>query len=96
MGETLLAPLPVIVAAVRAVFQLMLNVAGMRMRRSFAAVMLGVAASVTVIAAMAVGPWPTTKRWFAAEATVGGVATWIVRLSLAAVPPPEPETTSCR
>ncbi len=96
MGATLPAPLPAIVAVVRAVFQLMLNVAGMRMRMSFAAVMLGVPASVTVIAAVAVAACPTRNSWFAADAIAGGAATWIVRLSSAAVPPVAPEITSCR
>src|SRR2546425_8847965 len=40
-------------------------------RMSLAAVMLGVAASVTVIALIAVAAWPTTKTWFAADAIVG-------------------------
>ena len=91
----MLAPLPVIVAAVRAVFQLMLNVAGMRMRISCAAVMPGVAASVTVMALIAVAACATTKSWFAADAIVG-CTIWIVRLSLAAVLPPDPEITACR
>ena len=82
-------------AVVSAVFQLMLTAAGIRIRMSLAAVMLGVAASVTVIALIAVAAWPTTKTWFAADAIVGAT-TWIVRLSLAFVPPPAPETTSCR
>ena len=73
----------------------MLNDAGIRMRRSFAAVMPGAAASVIVIALIAVGAWPTTKTWFAADAIVG-CTIWIVRLSLALVAPPGPVTTSCR
>ena len=95
MGDTLPAALPVSVAVVSAVFQLMLNAAGMRIRMSFAVVMVGVAASVTVIAAIAVGACATTKTWFAADASVGATI-WMVRLSRAAVPPPGPETTSCR
>src|SRR5437762_9197278 len=73
----------------------MLNDAGIRIRRSVAAVMVGVAASVTVTALIAVGAWPTTNTWFAADASVGAPI-WIVRLSLAFVPPPAPPTTSCR
>src|SRR6266566_61887 len=72
----------------------MLNDAGIRTRMSLAAVMLGVAASVTVIAAIGVAAWPTTKTWFAADASVGATI-WTVRLSRAAVPPPAPATTSC-
>ena len=64
-------PLPVIEAVVSAVFQVMLNVAGIRMRMSLVAVMLGVAASVIVIALIAVGAWPTRKTWSAADAIVG-------------------------
>ena len=90
------APLPVSVAVVSAVFQLMLNVAGMRIRMSFAAVIVAVAPSVTVIGLIVVGACPTTKTWFAADAIVGGGTTWIVRLSPAFVPPPAPVTTSCR
>ena len=89
------APLPAIVAVVSAVFQVMLNNTGMRMRMSCAAVMVGVAASVTVIGLSAAGGCPMTKTWFAADAIVGATI-WIVWLSLAAVPPPDPETTSCR
>ena len=59
------------------------------------AVMLGVAASATVTGLIAVAACPTTNTWFAAEASVG-CTTWIVRLSLAFVPPPAPVTTSCR
>src|SRR6266545_3955911 len=95
MGETLMAPVPVIVARVSAGFQVRFTVAGMRMRRSFAAVMVGTAASVTVIAAIAVGACATTKTWFAAD-TIVGARIWIVRLSVAAVAPPSPATTSCR
>ena len=95
MGDTLLAAPPESEAVVSAVFQIMLSVAGMRMRMSCAAVMLGVAASVIVIALMAVAACPTTNSWFAA-ATIVGCTTWIVRPSLAAVPPPDPETTSSR
>src|SRR5207244_4121510 len=86
---------PVSVAVVSAVFHVMFTVAGMRMRRSVAAVIVARPASVTVIGLIAAGAWPTTKLWFAAEAIVGATI-WIVRLSLAAVPPPAPETTSCR
>ena len=93
--ETLLFPLPVIEAAVSAVFQVMLTEAGMRIRMSPAAVMVGVAASVTVMALIAVAAWPTRKSWFAADAIVG-CTTWTVRLSRAAVPPPGPVITSCR
>src|SRR6266516_992998 len=82
-------------AVASAVFQVRFDVAGLRIRMSFAAVMLGVAASVTVIAPIAVAAWPTTKSWFAADAIVGWT-TWIVRLSLAFVAPPAPVTTSCR
>src|SRR5947208_11540073 len=56
----------------------MVTVAGIRMRMSFAVVMVGVAASVTVIAAIAVAAWPTRNNWFAADASVGA-ATWMVR-----------------
>src|SRR6266516_655267 len=73
----------------------MFYVAGIRMRMSCAAVMVGVAASVTVIAAIAVAGWPITKPWFAADVMVGATI-WMVRLSVAAVPPPAPETTSSR
>ena len=68
------APLPVIVAVVSAVFQVMLNVEGMRMRMSFAALMVGVAASLTVIGLIAVGGCPTPNVWFAAEAMVCAAA----------------------
>ena len=95
MGATFPAPLPVSVAVVSAVFHVRATVAGMRIRRSLSAVMLGVAASVTVIGLIAVAAWPTTNTWLAAEASVG-CTTWIVRLSLAFVPPPAPVTTSCR
>ncbi len=95
MVATLLAALPVIVAVVTAVFQVMLNVAGIRMRRSPVAVIVGVAASVTVTGLIAVAAWPTTNTWFAAEANVG-CTIWIVRLSVAVAPPAAPETTSCR
>ncbi len=84
-----------IVAVVSVVFQVMLSVTGMRMRRSLAAVMVGLTASVTVIGLIAVGAWPTTKSWFPAEETVGATI-WIVRLSVAFVAPPDPVTTSCR
>src|SRR5437762_13512151 len=73
----------------------MLNDAGIRIRRSVAAVMVGVAASMTVTALIAVGAWPTTNTWFAADASVGAPI-WIVWLSLAFVPPPAPPTTSYR
>ena len=89
------AALPMIVAVVSPEFQVMLDVAGIRMRRPFAAVMLGVAASVTVIGLIAVAACPTTKSWFAADAIVG-CTTWIVRLSRETALPPEPEMTSCR
>src|SRR6266545_3250459 len=84
MGETLMAPVPVIVARVSAGFQVRFTVAGMRMRRSFAAVMVGTAVSVTVIAAIAVGACATTKTWVAAD-TIVGARIWIVRLSVAVV-----------
>ena len=84
-----------IVAVLSAVFQVMLTEAGMRMRRSFAAVMVDTAVSVTVIALIAAGTCPTVKTWFAADAIVGA-RIWIVRLSLAAVAPPTPASTSCR
>ncbi len=80
---------------VSAVFHVMVNVAGMRMRMSLAAVILGVAASPIVIALMPAGGWATTKLWFAADAIVG-CTIWIVRLSVAVAPPAAPETTSCR
>ena len=85
-----------IVAVVSAVFQVVMSVAGIRIRMSFAAVMVGVASSVTVIGLTPVGACPTTKTWFAADASVGGVTIWIVRLSLAFVAPAAPVTTSCR
>ena len=56
---------------------------------------LGVAASVIVMALIAVAGCPTTKVWLAAEA-IAGCTTWIGRISLAFVPPPGPDTTSCR
>src|SRR5437867_3679466 len=90
-----MAPVPVTVAVVSAVFQLMLKDAGIRMRRSVAALMAGIAASVTVIALIAVGACPTTKAWLATDPIVGARIS-IVRLSLAAVAPPGPATTSCR
>ena len=65
------------------------------MRRLFAAVMVGAAASVTVIGLRPAGAWPTTKTWFAAEAIVG-CTTVMVRLSLAAALLPDPDTASCR
>src|SRR5207247_9899134 len=73
----------------------MLNDAGMRIRMSFVVVMTGVAASVTVIALIAVAACPTTKLWFAADAMVGCMI-WIVRLSVAFVPAAAPVTTSSR
>src|SRR2546426_6108785 len=73
----------------------MLTEAGMRMRRSFAAVMVDTAVSVTVIALIAAGTCPTVKTWFAADAIVGA-RIWIVRLSLAAGAPPTPARPSCR
>ncbi len=93
--ETLLFPPPVIWAVVSVVFQIMLTDAGMRMRMSPAAVMVGVAASVIVMALIAVAACPTRNSWSAADAIVG-CTIWIVRLSRAAVPPPGPVITSCR
>ena len=61
----------------------------------FALVMVGVPASVTVIAAIAVAGCPTAKTWFAADAIVGATI-WIVFASPSVVPPAGPETTSCR
>src|SRR5216117_857829 len=87
--------LPVIVAVVSAVFHVMLNYVGMRTRRPCAALIVGIAASVIVIALTPVDAWPMTKTWFAADAMVGATI-WIVRPSRAAVPPPAPETTSSR
>ncbi len=89
------AAVPESVAVVRAVFHVMLNVEGMRMRSPRAAVIVGIAASVIVIAVIAVAGWATTNTWFAADVTVG-CTIWIVWLSRAAVPPPAPETTSSR
>ena len=51
---------PASVAVVRPVSHLMFSVAGMRMRMSFAAVIVGLAASVTVMGLVAVGPSPTS------------------------------------
>ena len=93
--ETLLAAPPVIVAAVRAVFHVMLDPEGIRTRRSFAVVMVAVAASVIVTAAIAVGAWPTTKTWFAADASVGATI-WIVFASTPVVPLPGPKIASSR
>src|SRR5712691_8731326 len=73
----------------------MLKPAGMRIRKSLAAVMLGVAASVTVIVLIAVIGSPTVKLWFAAEESVGWLMVMVFE-SVAAVPPPAPERTSCR
>ena len=74
MVETLLAAVPVMVAVVSAVFQVMLNVAGMRTRMSFPFLMVAVAASVTVIALIAVGGCPAPKVWFEPEAIVCAAA----------------------
>src|SRR5439155_605584 len=63
----------------------MLTVAGIRMRMSFAVVMVGVAASVTVMALIAVAAWPTRNSWFAADASVGAVTGIRMRRSCAAV-----------
>src|SRR5438034_362692 len=73
----------------------MLDVAGIRTRRSFAVVMVAVAASVIVTAAIAVGAWPTTKTWFAADASVGATI-WIVFASTPVVPLPGPKIASSR
>src|SRR5207244_10126439 len=93
--DTLLDPLPVIEAAVSAVFHVMLNDGGIRTRMPFVVVMVGVAASVIVTALIAVAACPTRKSWSAADAIVG-CTIWIVRLSLAFVLPADPVTTSCR
>jgi len=59
---------PPIVAMVSVVSQLMLKPAGMWMRRSFAAEMVGVAASsVIVMVLIRVSASPTAKPWLAAE-----------------------------
>src|SRR5438094_10279804 len=52
----------------------MLNVEGMRMRMSFAALMVGVAASLTVIGLIAVDGWPTPNVWLEPEAMVCAAA----------------------
>src|SRR5207237_8869947 len=62
------------VAVVSAVFQVMLNVAGMRTRMSFPFLMVAVAASVTVIALIAVGGCPAPKVWFEPAAIVCAAA----------------------
>src|SRR5207249_4828362 len=46
------------------------NPEGIRMRRSFAALMVGVEASFTVIGLIAVGGCPTPNVWLAGEAMV--------------------------
>src|SRR5438874_315744 len=61
----------------------MLNDEGMRMRMSCAAVMVGVAASVTVIGLPATGGCPMTKTWFAA--VMVGVAASVIVIALIAV-----------
>src|SRR5438876_1185653 len=48
----------------------MLNPEGIRMRMSFADLMVGVAASLTVIGLIAVGGCPTPNVWLAGEAIV--------------------------
>src|SRR5438552_8534079 len=73
----------------------MLTEAGMRMRRSFAAVMVDTAVSVTVIALIAAGTCPTVKTWFEADAIVGA-RTWNVPLSLPGVARRTAPTTSRR
>src|SRR5438093_819965 len=52
----------------------MLNVAGMRMRMSFAFLMVAVAASVTVIGLIAVGGCPAPNVWLEPEAMVWAAA----------------------
>jgi len=54
-------------ALVSVVSQLMLKPAGMRMRRSFKSVIVGVPLSITVIALMAVAASLTLNTWSLAE-----------------------------
>ncbi len=63
MVETLPAAPPPSVAVTSPVSHVMPKPAGIRIRMSLAAVMVGVPASVTVIVAMGVGGSPTTKFW---------------------------------
>ena len=66
---------PPIVAVVSVSSQVILNVEGIRMRMSLAAVISGLAVlSVIVIVSMAVVLSPTVKLWFAAEEITGAAS----------------------
>ena len=62
---------------------------------SLAVVIDGVMPSATVWVLMAVGVLPTSKVWSAAEDKVGATMVMVLS-SVAAVLPPEPETTNSR
>ncbi len=90
MVLTLPEAVPDSVTVVTVVSQVMLKLAGMRMRMSLAAVIVATpASSVTVGLLAAVAGWPTEKVWLDAEDRVA-VGVWIVfeRLSVSAVAPP--------
>ncbi len=89
MLETLPAALPPRLAVRSPVCHVMLKPAGMRIRRSFAAVIPGTAASSAMVsAAMAVGGLPVMKAWLAADDKVGP-ATAMVLSSNAVTPAPD-------
>ena len=95
---TLPAAPPPKVTEVTDVSHVIFSAAGIRMRRSWEAVMVGVAASVTVSVLATAAACPTVKVWFTAEESVLVLGAEIVMVlsSVAAVAPPEPATTSCR
>ena len=76
--------------------QVMLSAAGIRMRMSWAAVIVGLELSVTVSVLAVVEPCPTVKTWFAAEERAASVMMVFVLSSVAAVAPPAPDRTSWR
>ena len=93
---TLADALPASVTVVTVVSQIMLNVDGIRIRMSLVAVIVDVAASVTVTAAAGVDACPTVKYWFSAEEMLAPAPIVIVYLSRFAVCFPAPAVTSCR
>src|SRR6476661_6751129 len=82
------------VAVVAVASHVMFSAAGIRMRMSFAAVMVATAASVTATALIAVAGAPTMKTWSSAEERVGETIVF-VRLSVAATIVAVPSVNSC-
>ena len=96
MVLTLPDAVPPSVTVVTVGSHVMLNVAGIRIRMSLAAVIVTDDASVTVTTLAVVVACPTVKLWFAAEEMVAPAAIVIVLSSVAAVAPPVPAVTSSR